>query len=292
MVGSYMLPAEFSSNPVKRALQRRYWRLPFKNVDRVLVNSIVMKERLQDYLEVRIEIEVIPNDVDTRRFRPVADLEEQRESRRLVGLDDDACIIVTVGSVDPRKGTDLILAAWAELATKNENLHLVVVGPREDIARPSLREFRAKLQALVESSEARERVHFVGNVNNVEEFLRAADMFVFASQREGVPAAVLEAMSTGLPVVTTRFLGLPDEFGTPEKHFLLVDRNSDHLCQAISKVLRDKQLSKQLGRSARRWVDSQLDLESTVDQLAHIYRQVAEHSSWLPSSRPLVDSLN
>lgn len=278
MVGTYMLPAELSSNPVKRALQRRYWRLPFQLVNCVVVNSTVMRERLRN-LGVTTSIEVIPNEVDLQRFRPAANSETRQEIRQPLGIGEEEPLIVTVGSVEPRKGTDLLLAAWVQLAPRCSHSHLVIVGPRWDLADPALEDFRRKLEALVAASGAPDRVHFVGRVENVEDYLRAADVFVFTSLREGVPAAVFEAMASGLPVITTPFLGLPDEFGQPNEHYLLVDRDPNLLSSLIEKVLKERALRAKMGLSARQWVEAQMDVERSLDRYATLYRELVNQEN-------------
>jgi glycosyltransferase involved in cell wall biosynthesis len=277
-VHAHALAAEFSSNPVKRALQRHSWRLSFQLVDCVVVNSTVMRERLRN-LDVTTSIEVIPTGVDLQRFRPAANSAERQKIRQPLGIGQEEPVIVTVGAVEPRKGTDLLLAAWVQLAPRCSRSHLVIIGPRSDLADPAFEDFRRKLEDLVVASGAPDRVHFVGHVENVEEYLRAADVFVFTSWREGVPNAVLEAMASRLPVITTPFLGLPDEFGQPDEHYLLVDRDPNLLSSLIEKVLEEKALRAKIGLSARQWVEAQMDVEMTINQLANLYRELVNRSN-------------
>lgn len=268
---------DLSSSPLKRVLQRRYWRLPFQLVDCVVVSSGVVREMVRG-LGVTGRIEVIPNGVDIHRFRPAVNSAERQKIRQALGIGEEEPIIITVGAVEPRKGTDLLLAAWCQLVPRCLQSHLVIVGPRQDLADPALEDFRRKLEALVVASGAPDRVHFVGRVENVEEYLRAADVFVFTSLREGMGNVVLEAMASGLPVITTPFLGLPDEFGQPNEHYLLVDRDPSLLSSLIEKVLKERALQAKMGLSARQWVEAQMDVERSLDQYATLYRELVNHS--------------
>jgi glycosyltransferase involved in cell wall biosynthesis len=276
-VFTYTLAKKLSSNPVKRVLQRRYWRLPFQVVDCVVVSSSVVREIVRGF-GVTGRIEIIPNGVDTHRFRPAVNSAERQKIRQALGIGEEAPIIITVGAVGPRKGTDLLLAAWVQLAPRCSQSHLVIVGPRQDLAYPTLEDFRRKLEALVVASGAPDRVHFVGRVENVEEYLRAADVLVFTSLREGMGNVVLEAMASGLPVITTPFLGLPDEFGQPNEHYLLVDRDPSLLSSLIQKVLREGTLRARMGLSARQWVEAGMDVEKSLDQYATLYRELVTRS--------------
>jgi glycosyltransferase involved in cell wall biosynthesis len=149
------------------------------------------------------------------------------------------------------------------------------VGPRLDLADPTLKTFHWKLESLVAASGAADRVHFVGQVENVEDYYRAADVFVFTSQREGVPNAVLEAMASRLPVITTPFLGLPDEFGRPDEHYLLAEYDPSLLSSLIEIVLGDRDLRTRVGMSARKWIEEQMDVERSLDRYAALYRGLA-----------------
>lgn len=271
------LAKELSSNPIKRALQRYYWSLPFQLVDCVVVSSGVVREIVRGF-GVTNRIEVIPNGVDIRRFRAAANSAERQKIRQELGIEAKAPIIITVGTVDPRKGIDLLLAAWIQLASRCPRSHLLIIGPRQDLADPALKEFHQKLKALVTASGAPERVHFVGRVENVEEYLRAADVFVFTSLREGMGNVVLEAMASNLPVITTPFLGLPAEFGRPDEHYLLVDRDPSLLSSLIEKVLKEKALRAKIGLSARQWVEAHIDVEKSIDQYATLYRELINRS--------------
>ena len=120
---------------------------------------------------------------------------------------------------------------------------------------PNLGEFRRKLETLLTASGATDRVHFAGVVRNVEVYLRASDVFVFPSQREGMPNAVLEAMASGLPVILTPFTGLSEDFGKPGQEYLLAERDPKALAAQITKLLENDELRNNLGLHARNWVE-------------------------------------
>ena len=82
----------------------------------------------------------------------------------------------------------------------------MLVGPRKDIDQPGLKLFRRRLESLIGQSGAPERVHFTGLIDNVDTLVRASDIFVLPSEREGMPNSVLEAACPaiwGLPARIT-----------------------------------------------------------------------------------------
>ena len=247
----------------------------FRRVDGIVVGSTVMRDMMSD-LGVKNHIEVIPNGVDLKRFRPAVNEEERRNLRASLGIANHRKVVITVGAVHPRKGSDLLLEAWARLTKENTETELFLVGLRKDLSYPDLAEFRHKIEALIAQSGAPDRVHFTGLVRNIEDYLRVSDVFVFPSMREGMPNVVLEAMASGVPVILTPFIGLSDDFGKNGEEYLLADRDPEVLASAMSQLLNDDGFRTRLGQSGRNWVERTMDLEKSLDRYAALYKELAE----------------
>jgi glycosyltransferase involved in cell wall biosynthesis len=258
----------------KRPLQQFTRRLPLRFVDCVIVNSSLMRRTLRQ-AGIGGRIEVAPNGVDTTRFYPATDDEARQALRRELNLPVEAEIIITVGAVEPRKGADWLLAAWAQMAAERPDSHVVIVGPRTDAQNPTLAPFHQTLQDQIVASGAPERVHFTGRVNNVADYLRAADLFVFPSVREGLPNVVLEAMATAVPVIMLPFAGRAQELGRPGEEYVLVERDAAALARAIGDLLAQPAARRRLGAAGQRWVQEEMALDDTLDKLNAIYRDVA-----------------
>lgn len=266
--------ANLSENPIKRAIQPHYWNLPAQFVDCVVVSSSVMRDTLQE-LGLRTRIDVIPNGVDVDRFRPAETREERSRLRRLLGIDIEDDVILFVGPTTPRKGIDVVLEAWVQIAPEYPNAHLVVVGPRRDEVDPSYQAFNKTLNRLIAASGARDRVHFVGFADNVEDYMRMANLFVFPSRREGMPNVVPEAMASGVPVIMTPFTGLPVEFGRPDEHYMLVERDADLLSRRVMALLANRDRRDALGRAGRKWITRTMDVDISIEQYVTLYRELS-----------------
>jgi glycosyltransferase involved in cell wall biosynthesis len=275
---AYTIATELPSKGIlKRARKKLALRLLYHQLDVIVVNNAVLRDRLLD-LRVNTPIEVIPNGVDLKRFRAARNREERSSVRASLRMGDNHALITTVGSLIPRKGGDSLLEAWIRLAQRFPEAHLVFVGPVFDENHPEIGEFRRRIDALVAASGAAERVHFVGFVDNVDEYLRASDVFVFPSWREGLPNVVLEAMASGLPVVMTPFLGLSGDLGKPDQHYILVERDADSFAAGIANLLEREGLRATLGQRARRWVEETLDVENSLDRYAALYQRLADNA--------------
>jgi glycosyltransferase involved in cell wall biosynthesis len=268
-----LLPA-FSENRLKRALQRQWIRHSVQRVDHLVVSSGVMRT-FYESLGVTTPIAVIPNGVDLQRFRrPESDSEKRAERRRL-GISDTADLILFIGSIIRRKGIDTLLLAFKSVAASNPRAELIMVGPLAAQASSGYSQFARHVHDLVRSSGAEDRIHFTGEVADVAAYLRAADLFVFPSRREGMGNVVLEAMATSLPAVLTPYEGLPSEFGEPGTQYVLVDRDPESLAAHMLMLLRDQGKRRTIGTAARRWVEEHMSLSMVIDSYVTLYRDLA-----------------
>ncbi len=246
----------------------------FEQLDCIVTNNEPLKTFVRE-MGIRTRVEVIPNGIDLTRFRPADDPGETRALRQSLNIGVNDIVITTVGGIMPRKGSDLLIEAWASLARDYSNLHLVLAGPRKDIDQPGLRKFRRQLESHIRQSGSPERVHFTGLIDNVDALVRASDIFVLPSAREGMPNSVLEAMASRVPVIITPFTGLSSDLGTAGTHYLLSDRNAGALSEHLKQLLDDMDTRTTLAQSGYDWVRNTLGLDRSLDRYADLYHELA-----------------
>jgi glycosyltransferase involved in cell wall biosynthesis len=142
---------------------------------------------------------MIPNGIDTERFRP--DAAARAAMRRQLELAPNAKVLLWASRLHHQKGTHLALSAFGRLA--DDDLHLVIVGDGPE---------RASLERQAQGLMGADRVRFVGQIDNADmpRWLGTADAFVFTSIREeGLPLNILEALAMNLPVVASKTLVEP-----------------------------------------------------------------------------------
>jgi len=263
-------------SPLRRwlTLREQRNRALFNALDCITVNNATMHGLMRD-MGVTSRIEIIRNGVNLQLFHPAEDRDDFTRIRESLGIRPDELMVICVGAVMPRKGSDLLLEAWSRVLKRIPGVHLVFVGPRKDLENPALKDFRMRLEQLISDSDAPGQVHFAGLVENVETYLHAADVLVLPSQREGMPNSVLEAMACGVPVIITPFLGLSDDLGKPGEQYLLADFSPDSLAEALCKLLQDPGLRQQLAASALQWIRHTMDLQASLDQYASLYKELA-----------------
>jgi glycosyltransferase involved in cell wall biosynthesis len=263
---------------IRRWKNRRNYQ-PFTTV---VASTTVMARWFETCGVARERIEVIPNGVDVERFRPVADATEKRQLRRTLGLPEAAPVVVFAGSIVPRKGVDLLIRAWPRVLAAVPEARLVLVGGFD---RPTfmtqermqeLGRFQEGVRAMAEGPECGGSVTFAGETDRVEDWLRAADVFVFPTEQEGMGNVVLEAMACGIPNVITDFHGLPkEEFGHAGREFILVERQEEALAHGLTRALTEPAAMRAMGIAGREWACAHLDVRLTLERYARLYHRLA-----------------
>lgn len=228
----------------------------------VICNSQMVADEIAHFYGVdRSKLHVIYNGVDTTVFHPGLANDFRASTRREFGIPDSAPLLLYVGSGFERKGVPQLLAAFASLADKST--HLVIVG-----ADRKLKATRCE----VESYGLAGRVRVLGGLKDVRPWYGAADGFVLPTLYDPCPNAVLEAMASGLPVLTSTTCGARE---------WVVDGQNGWVVDALDSAqlnLRLADLSASAGDvsfrlAARRAVEG-LTLSAMVERLFKLYAQV------------------
>lgn len=249
--------------------------VPFAYLDCVVVSSDVMLENLRE-LGVKTRIEVISHGVDLTRFFPHPGGAAHAPVRRRLQLAPKDEVVLFVGPISRRKGLDILASAWQRVAVARPRAHLVLVGPEPSgTAHGDAEPFSLTVREALQRGPGSDRVRFTGPVSDVEEYMRAADLFVFPSRREGMPNVVLEAFASAVPCILGPFRGLSGDFGLPDQHFVLVEHDQNSLASEICELLDAPARRRELGQAAHRWAKDHLDLEQSLDRLAAVCRELA-----------------
>lgn len=220
-------------------------------------------------------LEVIPNGVDCDRYRP-ADPAARGPLRDALGLPRDALVLVYVGWLGARKGTDVLIRAWLEIRRRHPGTILLLVGDYL-AGRGEGHDLEAFLTAsgLPPGTLADPGLRRVGHVEDAERYLQAADVFVFPSRQEGFGTVQIEAMACGLPCVVNDLPGVSiDIFPDETCGFRIADNNVEAFIQKLDLLASDPARRETMGRAGRARAVARFSLPSVADRYLAFYRRL------------------
>lgn len=211
----------------RRPLGRWLCDWALRHAQQVIAVAQSLAERARQGGVPECRIETIANGVDTGRFR----LRDQTSARKSLGLSEDGQILVSVGHISPRKGFHRVIRCLPRVLESCPQVRLAIVG-----GKGAEHDNSVELYALARDLGLTDRILFAGAQvpDRVALWLAAADAFVLASDFEGCPNVILEAMACGRPVVATRVGDI--ERMVPEFAGVLFDDAEDQLALAESLV--------------------------------------------------------
>jgi len=237
-------------------------RWTLRHADGVIAVSAALRDAMAALGIPNDRIHLIPNAVDTARFRPIP----AGETRQRLSLPEGGLLLVSVGSLIEAKGHQLTIRAMALIRKQFPSLQLYIIGQGP---------YRAELERLIKSLGLRERVHLLGKRPNEELpfWFCAASLSCLASSREGWPNVVTESLACGTPVVATRVGGIPEILHSPELGTLVRQTSEDvaaGIVESLGKEWDRQAISREA--SARTWetVAEQVEdvLSGTIEKAA------------------------
>jgi len=164
------------------------------------------------------------------------------EFRKEAGLKDNDLFLVSVGRLVYQKAHEVLIQAMPSILKEYPNVRLGICGDGV---------LRSQLESQILKLGISDSVKLLGKKDNVTGFLAVADIFVLPSRWEGLPIALLEAMSAGLPVVATRVEGVDEVVKDGEHGFLVSVEDVNELANAILQLLENTELRLRMGAAAK-----------------------------------------
>jgi starch synthase (maltosyl-transferring) len=231
--------------------------------DYILTNSQRAQRSSQFGFFKTVPCQVIYNGIDLTKFDlALHDAPPSLPSQ--TGL-----VICAVARLDPIKGLDTLLKAFAQVVDVCSPVFLWIIGNGQELE---------NLKKLADDLAIGERVIFLGEQVNVPGFLQRADIGVLSSHIEGLPNAVIEYMSAALPVVATNVGGISELIQPYENGLLVPANHPKELANALITLCNDIQLAKKLGQAGRVFVAKNFDLKKMVAETEAVYETLCQTS--------------
>lgn len=202
--------------------------------------------------------------VDLQKFTPVVDKSVFRAG---LGIPKDALVLLYAGYLSRRKGVYELLEAFLKIRQMFPGVRLIMCGEGSE---------EAALKKIVLEEKIADVVMFPGAVppNEMDKWMKASDLFVLPSHTEGMPNAVMEAMSCGLPVVTTSVGGLPEAVGDCVGAVLVPPGDIGALQLALTRVVADRELRSGMSKAGRIRAEQRFGIDRNAQVILDYFRQI------------------
>jgi len=254
---------KFDIGVLRKGIYRFIDRLTESSVDRFIVVSDSLEKLLTSKRAISAKRVVkIYNGIELHKYHPAYSAGNLRIE---LGLSQDVPLIGSIGRIILSKGLEYLLEATKEILILYPEARLLIVGEGP---------LKNKLILKCKKLGIINNVIFTGFVNDTREILSSIDIFVFPSLSEGFPMVVLEAMAMAKPVVASRIDGVTEQISDGIEGILVPPKDSSRLAEAIIKLIRDIELAKSLGTSARKKAEAEFSVEKMISETEKVYQSL------------------
>ncbi len=207
------------------------------------------------------KVAVIPNGVDTNRFRP--NQEAKSRVRSELGLEPNTPLVGIVAALRPEKNHTLFLNAANKVLEKCPKAHFVIVGDGPE---------RSTIESVIKTLGIEKNVSLTGTRSDTPQLFAALDVFALTSHNEASPVSILEALACGVPVVSTRVGSVAESVHDQWNGFTVEPGDTQAVAERIQYLLWNKETAEMMGNNGREHVQNHGSLDTMVrmyEQLIH-----------------------
>jgi L-malate glycosyltransferase len=228
---------------------------------------VSVSEELRGYLMKYLpaaKVVTIYNGIDEEK---VSSPFSASEAKQRLGIPAECWIVGTAGRLDPIKRLDIFLAAAQKVVGVEPNSRFVIAGEGKE---------ESRLRNLASSLGLEDHVLFLGHRSDIYDVLRAMDIFVFCSDHEGLPMALLEALYLGVPVVSRPVGGIAEVIQDRINGVLLDSTDPLIVANEWMRLLTNADQRSQIAQAGRRLVADRFSVEKSADEFARLYHSLAD----------------
>jgi glycosyltransferase involved in cell wall biosynthesis len=237
-----------------------------KRAKRIIAVSDFTRRELHEYYErYDRKVRVVHNGVDIDKFKPPQD---KRKVKQELGFNPDDIAILSVGRLYARKGLFTLIESMQRVVKRFKNAKFIISGKGQS-------DEMKKLIAHAMRLGVRENIVFTGYTpdKRLPKLYQAADVFAFSTYYEHHPFAVLEAMSSQLPVVTTNVGGIPETMTNGKDGFMCQPFNAKEFSDRVLFLLEHPEAAEEMAFQARKTVVERFDWRLVVQKVLRVYEE-------------------
>lgn len=247
----------------------------FGRADTFISVSPALSERFLGSSLPKDRLTFIPNGVDTDRFRP-AGREERAALKIAAGFSPTTALVTFVGFWSRDKGPDILLEAWLRARRSvGVDSALLFIGATDSGHVEVDPELVARMSERLRSERLNGSVRIVTRTHEVPRYLRASDIFVLPTRREGLPNALIEAMATAIPCITTDLPGVTSWLIRDGENGLLIPPGDVTVLEGhLVALFNDEAQASRLGTRARETVLKLCSIRAVADSYWEVYQKL------------------
>lgn len=257
-------PSHYAESPTfKLHLARFLDAVTIRRAHRLHAITTAIADSVPPRLGLRdAKVDVIPRGRDPQKF-PLGTQEVRQRIRAVLGLEDDAPVVLGIGRLEPQKGFQHLLRALPLVAREHPGVVCLIAG-KDGRAAEALRAQAALLKI---------DVRFLGHRTDIADLLSAADVFCFPSEREGFGGVLIEAMAVGCPIVASSIPTSREVLRNGELGVLSTTGDPADLARRITSVLGDGDVAQTLSTAGRQAFEQSFSEESVSRRMARFFGQ-------------------
>ncbi len=228
----------------------------------VIANSHATSRRFVPRFKTKVR--VVYNGIDIQRLKDPS----VEEIHPFTG---QCKILLVVAGIHRPKRHDIILSAFEEVAHLDPTLHLALIGGKDKL------DWWRHLQETTRRSMFSDRLHWLGTVEDLRPWYRAAWVLILASESESFGRVLVEAMGSGTPVIATRVGGIPEIVRNDQEGLLISPGSSEQLANAIKRLLKEENIRMRLAQAAFIRADS-FGIDLHIRNMLNIFNEVCGYA--------------
>ena len=236
---------------------------------RTLVESV--RRTLPKQYQENQRIISVPNAIDVARFYPG----NKATAKQHVGAPHDTPLVLMVANLAPHKGQETAIRATAILKQAGVEITCWLAG----VERQSEGRYTAQLHALCNELGIAERIHFLGQREDIPDLLRAADILILPSTNEGLPLSILEAQATQVPVLAAPTAGIPEVITDGETGFLIPADDAVGYAHRIASLLNQPEIHHRVREQAYTKVIKEHNWRIYCETIWSLYQSLWDEST-------------